>query len=154
MPRSKAKRGPLSDEPTEYFDRDPFPKIEEGTLGAGQTVTVQYDNGVNEVSETKKIQVDAPPDVTVEIKREEDNQNQGVHSAMRVGALEQENNHPFLKFRSVERDVPLTTRKNQKLYVILQNPYAFTISYRVKIFKNALRFYLPMEKAKNNNPGR
>jgi hypothetical protein len=137
----------LTDKPTQFFDRDPYPKVETGTILAGQEHTIFYENGIEEVSEAKRIQVDAPPNTQITISRLEDNQEQTVETALTVADLPIVDGHPTLEFRQVERDVPLTIKKNQKINVTLQNPYGFTISYFVKIFKNALRFYTPPDEA-------
>ena len=137
----------LTEQPTQWFDKDPYPKVERGTIATGQEETVFYENGVEEVSEVKRIQIDAPPNVQFTISRLEDNQEQNVQTAMTVGDLPIVDGHPTLEFRQVERDVPLTIRKNQKINVTMQNPYGFQISYFVKIYKNALRFYTPPDEA-------
>jgi len=139
--------GKISKKPTQFYDRDPYPKIDSGIILAGQEHTVFYENGTEEVSEVKRVQVDAPPNTQITISRLEDNQEQNVQTAMTVGDLPVIDGHPTLEFRQVERDVPLTIRKNQKINVTMQNPYGFTISYFVKIYKNALRFYTPPEEA-------
>jgi len=134
-------------QPTQWYDKDPYPKVERGNIAAGQELTVFYENGVEEVSEVKRVQIDAPPQTQITISRLEDNQEQNVETALTVADLPIIDGHPTLEFRQVERDVPLTIRKNQKINVIIQNPYGFQISYFVKIFKNALRFYTPPDEA-------
>jgi len=132
--------------PTQYYDKDPYPYIEYGTIDAGADYPITYDNGNEEVSETQQIMIKAPNLVTVHVQRTEDNQMQTVQAPLMVRDLDTDNRgNPTLFFRQVERDKPLITRKKQSLVVLLHNPYAFTISFAVKIFKNALRFYTPRE---------
>jgi len=129
--------------PKQFFDRDPYPKIEEDVIAAGVGVDVSYQNGTEEMSEVKKIQIDAPPLCQVKISRWDDNTDQVVQDTMRIADLPVEDGHAVIKFREVERDKPLTIRKNQKIIVTITNTYAFQVAYFCKIFKNALRFYTP-----------
>jgi hypothetical protein len=132
--------------PSQYYDKDPYPHVEYGFVDPGADYPVTYDNGNEEVSEVQQIMVKAPPQVSVAIKRTEDNQEQTVQAAILVRDLDtDERGNPTLYFRQVERDKPLITRKKQSLVVLLHNPYAFRISFAVKVFKNALRFYTPRE---------
>jgi len=146
---------PAEPKPQQFFDRDPYPHIEYGTVDPGSTYSVKYTNGLQEISEIQQILVKAPPKCTVEVHREEDNQDQTVQVAQKIQDLDtDEAGNPTLFFRQVERDKTLAVRKNQKLIVIISNPYAVKIGFACKVFKNALRFYTPRDVVKEAATGR
>jgi hypothetical protein len=132
---------------SQFYDRDPYPKVQSGTIASGAEATIDYQNKEEEISEVKRIQIDAPPLVTATVWRDDDGQPQVVQTAIAVQDLPTYDGHSFIEFRRVERDTALNIRKSQKIFVVLANPYGFTVSYFVVIDKNALRFYTLLEEA-------
>lgn len=141
--------------PTQYYDRDPIPVVDSGSAANGTTTTVQYQNGTEEVSEIRQIKVICHGDVTIGIKREEDNQEQTVAPPIPIKYLNRdEAGHPIYEFRKTSRDKPLTIRKNQTLYVNLVNNTGIDQDYFCIIDKERMAFYTPQEVTQEAARGR
>lgn len=136
---------PLKSTPEEAYIRDPVPTFYSGAIAANGSVQIVYTNGLNEVSEMKSVWIQSNPSVTFSLQRTINNNPNIVVDVTPVSYLPWQDaiaaTWRWLRFREVERDVPLTIHRNQKVTLVLQNPTAGLVSYIVKFDKNQVMFY-------------
>jgi hypothetical protein len=127
---------------SKYYDKDPYPKFFEETVEPNKTKTVLYQNGTEEVSEVKRIQIRGHPDMTVAVRRLKDNQDQAVSEQRRLGDLPTIDGWYQLEFRRVSADVPLIIDKNQVIFLDFNHIQVGNQTVKCVIDKQAVRFYL------------
>lgn len=127
---------------SDYYDRDPYPKFFSLLVEPNKTKTAQYQNGTEEVSEVKRIQLRGHPDIQVSVRRLKDNQDQAVAEQRRLGDLPVIDGWYQFEFRKVSADVPLIIDKNQTIYLDFNHSQVGNQTVKCVIDKQAVRFFL------------